>query len=54
MRTFRIYKNGNRKRFVETTSLKFAISVARELEKKDKATAEIREKKGNRWYKVNF
>lgn len=51
MAIYRVNRAGNRKFFVETESLKFAKSLAKDIEKEGKK-AEIRELKGERWYKV--
>lgn len=50
---YRVYKNGNKKNFVETSSLSFAKSIAKQEIKRGN-NMEIREKKNNKWFKVEF
>lgn len=48
---YRVYKNNNKKQFVETDSLKFAKSLAKEETKRGNKM-EIRENCNGRWFKI--
>ena len=48
---YRVYKNNNRNQFVETTSFKFAKSLAKEETRKGNKI-EIKENRNGRWFTV--
>jgi hypothetical protein len=50
---YRVYKNGNKKQFVTVDTLKFAKSIAKEEIKRGNEM-EIKELRGNRWFKIEF
>lgn len=50
---YRVYKNNNKKNFVETSSLSFAKSVAKQEIKRGN-NMEIKENRNGRWFKVEF
>ena len=51
--TYRVYKNNNKKQFVETESLKFAKNLANEEIRKGNKM-DIRENRNGRWFKIKF
>jgi hypothetical protein len=49
---YRIFRNGNKKNFVETTSEKLAKSIYKEETKKGYKMT-IKARHGSRWYTIN-
>ena len=50
---YRIYRDGNRKQFVETQDIKLIKSILKE-ETRNGHKVEIREQHGKRWYKIEL